>query len=341
MPRSRGTMAEAERRYPFRMPKGWNPPVPAWTSTFPETKESVSMCVAGFQHPAGMDMGAPIKALHAALEGADIRDLAMSERGDGLIETVCIAYWLDPDRALELLGSPAFEAFWADHSDPSLGYGLFRESVNIPFDRTETLFSGTEHDHGYSQLRDGHVGPIRHHQYWGGMRDRIPLSGRDLLEPNGPVRLVERSRNHVVVAAHENLCIIRSGQDWSKTEGEQLQEYEEQIEPTLKAGMAFLRDQGAEVDCYSCRYLRDIAVDGEKAPRTSGMAYFRSMKALEDWAAHHPTHLAIFNIFLSIAPKYGPNLQLRLWHEVSVLPAAEQLAVYVNCKADTGLMGGL
>lgn len=37
-----------ERTHPLRMPKGWEPPVPAWSSTFLESQESVSMAVVGF-----------------------------------------------------------------------------------------------------------------------------------------------------------------------------------------------------------------------------------------------------------------------------------------------------
>ncbi|MGH1479804.1 MAG: phenylacetaldoxime dehydratase family protein [Geminicoccales bacterium] len=330
-----------ERTHPLRMPKGWEPPVPAWSSTFTEAQASVSMAVVGFQHPEAMAMDAHLKALHAALEGADIRDLVVSDAGGGLRETVCIAYWRKTDAAKVTLQSNMFSAFWEKHSAAGLGYGLVKECTNIPFDRSETLFSSPVHDHGYSQMREDVIGPIPHHQYWGGMRDRIPLSAHDPLEAQGPVRVIERSDRHQVVEAHENLCIIRSGQDWSQCDAEQLSEYREQIEPVLKAGMAFLRDRGDQVNCYACRYMKDVALDGSDAKRSCGLAYFRTMADLEGWAEHHPTHLRIFNTFLSIAPKHGPNLQLRLWHEVSVLPAAGQRAAYVNCRAGTGLLGGL
>ena len=90
------------------------------------------------------------------------------------------------------------------------------------------------------------------------------------------------------------------------------------MQPVLKAGMAFLRDRGDEVNCYSCRYMTQI---DEPTENTFGLAFFKTLGDLEGWAHSHPTHLAIFNTFMEIAPKYGPELQLRLWHEVSVLPA--------------------
>ncbi|MEP3277217.1 MAG: phenylacetaldoxime dehydratase family protein [Stappiaceae bacterium] len=330
---------KAERRYPLRMPEGWNPPVPAWKSTFPT--QSVAMTVIGIQHGPDTNVTAHLAELSGALSKADIRDFATCDAGEGMCETVCIAYWTDGAIASADLASPAFGAAWEKHARADAGYGLFREMTNIPLERSETLFSGPVHDHGMSQIRNGIEGPIVDHQYWGGMRDRIPISANDPLEAGGPLRIVEQSDNRVVVEAHENLCIIRSGQDWSQCEGEQLREYQDVIEPTLKAGMAFLRDQGSEVSCYTCRYMRDQDSQGRAAPRSFGLAYFRTMRELEDWAEHHPTHLEIFNTFLQIAPKYGPNLQLRLWHEVSVLPAGKQRAEYINCRAGTGLLGGV
>jgi aldoxime dehydratase len=323
------------------MPPDWEPPVPAWSSVFDESQDGVSMTIAGFQHPANADVKQPLQELHDALQSADIRDLGVIDAGDGMHETVCIAYWRSNEAAQACLESAPFTDFWTKHAAEANDYGIFRECINIPFERSETLFSDPSHDHGYSQMREDLVGPIDRHQYWGGMRDRLPLSANDALDANSPVRVVEKSDRHVLVEAHENLCIIRSGQDWDNCKGEQLEEYLTQIEPTLQAGMEFLRDEGDEVNCYSCRYMKDISLDGSDTNRSCGIAYFRTMKDLEGWSEHHPSHLKIFNTFLSIAPKYGPDLQLRLWHEVSVLPAGNQVAEYVNCRKGSGFMGGI
>ncbi len=330
-------MKSGERTYPFRMPKGRRPSHPAWSSTFAADQTGVAMAVIGFQHDAGTDPGSRLTALHEVLEGATIRDLVTSDAGGGLHETLCIAYWREGAVAAEILTSGTFTALWEKWMDAG-DIGLIREYVNIPFERTETLFSTPDHAHGYSQMREGLAGPVEHHEYWGGMRDRIPLSAHDPLEAGGAVRVVHRDARRVVVEAHENLCIIRSGQDWSHCDAQQLAEYSGSIEPVLREGMAFLRDEGSDVNCYACRYLHDISLDGHDPKRSSGMAYFRTMKDLEDWAEHHPTHLRIFNTFLGIAPKHGPNLQLRLWHEVSVLPASGCRAEYVNCRPGTGWM---
>jgi aldoxime dehydratase len=80
---------------------------------------------------------------------------------------------------------------------------------------------------------------------------------------------------------------------------------------------------------------------GAPSDHTFGLAFFRSLEDLEGWAEHHPTHLAIFNAFLEFAPRYGPAMRSRYWHEVSVLPADGQIAEYVNCAPGTGLLGGM
>jgi len=323
------------------MPPDWNPPVPAWMSVFDDEMHTVSKGVIGAQHAPDRDMAAFLADLRAASAGADIIDFARCIDRDGLTQTVGILYWYDPARAAAWLASEAFRHFWAKHARKDNGYGLFREMMNVPTSHFETLFSGPEHNHGMSQGRIGVEGPVAEHMYWGGMRDRIPHSAQNPLEAGSALRVVEEGDGRVVIEAHEHLCVIRSGQDWSLTTGEQRDAYLETIEPTLNAGMAFLRDEGDAVNCYSCRYMRELDASGAPVERSFGLAYFRTMKDLEDWAEHHPTHLKIFHTFLKIAPKYGPDLQLRLWHEVSVLPAGEQSAEYIHCAPGTGLLGGV
>lgn len=327
--------APTPRSHPLRMPEGWEPPVPAWSSTFDSAQTNVSMAVIGFQHDETAEMDQHLESLYNALAGADIRDLVSADMGGGVKETSCIAYWRNAEAAELTLESLRFKTFW-ETQIAAAEFGLIKECINVPFHRTETLFSGPEHDHGYSQMRDGIEGPIKQHQYWGAMRDRIAHSANNALNADHHSRVQKNQPNHVVVEPHENLCIIRSGQDWSECDAEQLAEYTDLIEPTLRAGMKFLRDEGDEVNCYACRYMKDISLDGSNPKRSCGLAYFRTMKDLEDWAEFHPTHLAIFNTFLSIAPKHGPDLQLRLWHEVSVLPGEGCRAEYINCRPGTG-----
>ncbi|MEI8611719.1 phenylacetaldoxime dehydratase family protein [Enterovibrio sp. Hal110] len=330
-----------ERKLALKMPPNWVPPVPAWGSVFSEDVQQVSMCIIGCQHKDDADISDFIEALNNLSTKADVCDFATCEDKDGLYQTLATIYWGDGKACADWLDSDAFALFWELYSDEKWGFGIFREVFNIPLERLETLFSGPIHNHGMSQIRKDIEGPIEHHGYWGGMRDRIPLSADDAFDTHQCLDVIEQNGNRIVVGAHENLCIIRSGQDWTLTKGEQREEYLNQIEPVLKAGMNFLRDEGEEVNCYSCRYMTQFSPYKGKKECTFGLAFFRTMADLEAWAESHPTHLAIFNTFLEIAPKYGPELQLQLWHEVSVLPAGNQFGEYINCTKGTGLLAGL
>jgi hypothetical protein len=80
-----------------------------------------------------------------------------------------------------------------------------------------------------------------------------------------------------------------------------------------------LCDQGAEVGCYSNRYVQHIDANGRPVEKSFGISHWHSLADLERWAASHPTHLQIFGMFLKKVPEL-PNL--RLYHEVSVFDAA-------------------
>lgn len=69
-------------------------------------------------------------------------------------------------------------------------------------------------------------GLIREHVYWGSMRNRLPVSQADELvgeQASAPKREheVASRKARVKVRGKQNLCVIRSGQDWSKTSPEE------------------------------------------------------------------------------------------------------------------------
>ena len=72
--------------------------------------------------------------------------------------------------------------------------------------RYETLFSSLGRPEGVAVIAEGMSGEVQEHAYWGGMRDRIPLSQTDEMAPGGKPSLrlrhipstfgvVERFRN--------------------------------------------------------------------------------------------------------------------------------------------------
>jgi aldoxime dehydratase len=149
---------------------------------------------------------------------------------------------------------------------------------------------------------------------------------------------IEREGSSVVVRGHENLCLIRSGQDWSDTEADERRMYLEDVEPVLRAGMEFLRDDGRAIGCFANRYAVVETADGRPTEKSYGMSWWKSLAALERWAESHPTHVAIFGAAMKYLSTLGPAAKLKLYHEVTVARADEQLFEYLGCHERTGLL---
>ena len=137
--------------------------------------------------------------------------------------------------------------------------------------------------------------------------------------------------------------MIRSGQDWSKTLPEEHKLYTETMHPVLTEGMNFLRDQGGEIGCFSCRFMDVLDPQTMKSgiEQTFGLAYFDDIASLEKWSKEHQTHLNIFGGFLRYAKQLNFQLTLHLYHEVLVLKPEQQLFEYIGCHHSTGMLGGL
>jgi aldoxime dehydratase len=72
--------------------------------------------------------------------------------------------------------------------------------------------------------------------------------------------------------------------------------------------------------------------------KTFGMSWWKSLAALEHWAQSHPTHLAIFGTAMKYLHAMGADAKLRLYHEVSIASAAQQVFEYFNCHPKTGML---
>jgi aldoxime dehydratase len=202
--------------------------------------------------------------------------------------------------------------------------------------RFETLFSH-ERREGIAGLAEALSGEIVEHAYWGGARDRLPLAQTDPLLPGQPPSTLTSNVRRWVHGQH-NLCLIRSGQDWTETDGDERRMYLDDVEPTLRAGMEFLRDEGRSVGCYANRYMRLVDADGQVTDKSFGMSWWRSMADLERWAKEHPTHGAIFGAAMKYLSTLGPSARLRLHHEVTVAATDEQYFEYLGCHEDTGML---
>src|SRR6202034_3562548 len=173
-----------------------------------------------------------------------------------------------------------------------------------------------------------------------GMRDRIPNAQVDAMAPAGAPSLL-RDGSRLRVKPHENLCLIRSGQDWSGIEASERKMYLDDVEPVLRAGMDFLRDEGLPIGCFANRYMTVLGHDGRPVEKSYGMSWWKSLAALERWAESHPTHVRIFGAAMKYLSSLGPAAKLRLYHEVTVARADEQFFEYVNCHPQTGMLNAV
>ncbi|MGV3635400.1 MAG: phenylacetaldoxime dehydratase family protein [Pseudorhodoplanes sp.] len=315
----------------------YTPPYPAFVARHKPAVSRVVMAYFGLQFRQHDEaaVAAPLAALSAGFtadNGPGHWDRAryVDEAGYGTI--VSIAYWDDPKR---------FDAWFATHGavwageDKPEPLGFFTEVLRPSITRYETLFSSVGRMEGIAVVADGLSDMVREHAYWGGMRDRIPLSQTDAMTAAGSPK-ADGGNGHVRIVPHDNLCLIRSGQDWSDTDDAERRMYLDDVEPVLRAGMDFLRDEGLCCGCFANRYMTVIDADGRPLEKSFGMSWWKSLDALERWAESHPTHVAIFGAAMKYLMKLGPNAKLRLYHEVTV--ADEQFFEYRNCHPNTGTL---
>jgi aldoxime dehydratase len=324
-----------------RKSDSFTPPYPSFSARFPTDVVTVVMSYFGVQHAADAPPGtaeraaAEVTELVERLTGTDAAagvDRAGYVDEAGCPTTVVIAYWTDPERHRRWRTSAPG---WTDVEHRTDGLGFFLEELTPSVDRFETLFSNDRLE-GVARLADELSGEIREHGYWGGARDRLPVAQTDALDPEGSL-----SATHdgvVRVTPQANLCLIRSGQEWTETDGEERRMYVEDVEPVLRAGMEFLGDQGTTVGCYANRYMTLLDEAGNPLDKTFGMSWWHSLEELDTWAESHPTHVAIFRVALKYLGTMGPAAKLRLYHEVTVAAADQQRFEYLDCHPATGLL---
>lgn len=327
---------------PMRMPEGWNAPYPAWSARHAAGTTEVVMAYFGAQAADDRAWLGTLHRMFAGPGGPARVELGRSTDRAGVPTLLTAAYWTSAagyDRWRTVSG---FEDWWADPRRLLGTHGLFREVLTVPLDRLETLFS-TQVPAGIAATAPSLDGPVNEHAYWGGARDRLPISAvNPLASPHGEVlpRLGPQSTRgrRLRVRVPENLAVIHSAQDWSHCVDAELRRYVEEVHPTLVEGMDFLRDHPLEVGCCDMRMVDELDTRGLAVPRSYGFGYFLSLAHLERWAESHPTHLRIFGTFLKMVEAFEGRLDLRLWHEVSVLPGAGQVFEYLNCHEQTGLL---
>ena len=326
-----------------RVGDDYAPPYPSFVARHKPSVTRVVMAYFGLQ-----TRGAPSVAAEQALARLAL-DFAASDRPThwdrasyvdeaGFNNVVTVAYW--DDRQAFDRWFPAARERWTGNQRTNNGFGTFIEALYPSVEGYETLFSSLGRPEGVAVLADDMSGEVLEHAYWGGMRDRIPLSQTSEMAPAGAARAI-RDGARIRIIPHDNLCLIRSGQDWGDTEAAERKMYLGDVEPVLREGMDFLRDQGRSIGCYANRYMTVVGPDGAATEKSYGMSWWKSLSALERWAESHPTHVRIFGAAMKYLSTLGPAAKLRLYHEVTVARADEQLFEYVDCHPQTGMLNAV
>ncbi len=326
-----------------RVGDDYAPPYPSFVARHKPSVTRVVMAYFGLQ-----TRGAPSVAAEQALArlASDFTtsdhpthwDRASYVDEAGFTNVVTVAYW--DNRQTFDRWFPSARARWTGEQRTNEGFGTFIEALYPSVEGYETLFSSLGRPEGVAVLADGMSGDVLEHAYWGGMRDRIPLSQTSEMAPSGAPRAVSDGAR-IRIIPHDNLCLIRSGQDWGDTEATERQMYLGDVEPVLREGMDFLRDQGRSIGCYANRYMTVVGPDGAATEKSYGMSWWKSLSALERWAESHPTHVRIFGAAMKYLSTLGPAAKLRLYHEVTVARADEQLFEYVDCHPQTGMLNAV
>jgi aldoxime dehydratase len=328
-----------------RVSDTWLPPVPMYSARGGDSIESLVMAYFGVQAKGDAMKGRLCAAFQNILDsfkhphGPSRHDLVQFVDGQGYLNLIAVGYWVDPAEYDTWNESPAVSRWWSSDDRLKEGVGYFREVLSPRMEQFETIFT---HEHGplegVSILLGSMSDPIIEHGYWGSMRDRVPLSQTDSMDPSGELVVKQgapAAGGRVIVSGHQNLALIRSGEDWSLTQGEERRTWFEDIEPVLHEGMNYLRDEGLEAGCYCNRYVHHMDEDGNPLEKGFGVSLWRSLSDLEKWAESHHTHLQIFVTFNRLAKKFK---ELTLYHEVSVFDASNQYFEYINCHPQTGVL---
>ncbi|MGE9552073.1 phenylacetaldoxime dehydratase family protein [Erwinia amylovora] len=329
------------RKCPSALPKEHKPPFPAWCARFSPLTGRIVMAYFGIQGRSCPEKAAldEVTDRFSQANGPGHWDIALCKDQAGFYNLMAIAYWPTAEQFESWKQSSLFTEWWNDLERENGEYGFFLEIVSPQPESFETLFSDRASPEGAARLAEGMSGEIREHGYWGSARDRLPAAQHTPLRGGGNPRSGTASGKRIVLSGRNNLCLIRSGQDWSATQQEERQKYLTEIEPVLHQGMNFLSDQGQDIGCLSCRYMQVLDPSSYAlTEKTCGLAHFIDMAALELWAKSHPTHVAIFGGFMRYVKELNFNVALRLWHEIVVVPAESQYFEYVNCHLATGLI---
>ncbi|TGV08252.1 phenylacetaldoxime dehydratase family protein [Mesorhizobium sp. M8A.F.Ca.ET.173.01.1.1] len=338
-----GKHLQCPRTRSRRVADDYQPPYPSWVARAGKDLQQVVMGYFGVQYKGDEHRAAALCTLRhivaefGLVDGPGKYDLTHHQDAQGYDNLIAVGYWRDPEAHERWRLLPEVAGWWGSNDRLAADVGVFREIVSPRAEQFETIYGYNEQFPGVGAIMDGTSGEIQEHGYWGSMRDRFPISQTEWIGASGTLAASSDPARggRVVIRGHDGITLIRSGQDWAKTEGKERDLYLNEIEPVLRKGMDFLRDNGKSTGCYSNRYVYNIDIDDNRIETSYNIGHWRSLDLLERWAESHPTHLRIFAIYMVVAHELS---KLQLYHEVSVFEAGSQFYEYVNCHPETGML---
>ncbi len=326
-------------------PKGFVPPYEAYVSEFESDITEVANAYFGVQDRGdAAAAGRAFAELTGLLELSDTPDRV--ERGwceepAGGHTWIYAIYWRKPEAFRRWWHNQAVQDWFHSHGAATGAVGRWAEIVFPQTKLLDTLLAHREKNFGIARLaKDNVVTP--YHGYWGGMRDRMEALDDSRLHNAAGDDLGAQRRDRdsigrcICVEMPANVCFARGGPDWSGSSGEEREVFLADVYPALLEGARYLAGNPEEAGCYSCRVVHETERGGGACDQVNVLAYYVTLRNLENWTARHPTHLAIYGRFLAMLRRIGRMPDVLLDHEISVLPRGKLTGVYVNCDPGTG-----
>jgi hypothetical protein len=324
---------------------------------FPETVDQVYTTYVGVQQHIDSDDATRatervIKVVEAWMAGKDgpaaHESFTVLDDSEAKDVVVWVCYWTESAKHESCLENLALTSIHSSLSLPlQSAIGVWQESFKTAISRLETNYSGLDYLPGLARLPEASTKEHSLSAYWGAARDRIPDSAHDLFPPVSNEKSLKETPlgrgQHLIGTNDDNVVHIRSGQFWGNCGQQEADAYERKLEPTLEAGLQYLRDHSDETGSMGFRYMRnaDLPADSNNRARkeTCGAGFFTNLRDLERWAHTHKSHLKIFNGALAHYKEFGDSRRFRTWHEVSVIKEGNAAFQYVNCNLREGIVG--
>jgi aldoxime dehydratase len=337
---------EYSRRVPERRPPGHQPAAPRFTLRWADPVATIISQYHAMQLPNRdwswqADFFKRVEASLAEDNGPGAHEIMRFEDEAGCTNAVVVSYWTDPTRHARWSANSSLSR-WLD-DDVRLGEeaGYWRETIAVPYDRHETIYSGPNYRIGLGRLPDTSIEHMTTNGYFGAARDRLPISAIDELESPWTelpeARTLSTRGSRLFAAVPLNMTAIRSGQFWEAAGREQFDDYTDNLQPKLMRGMRHLAEKPRQNGTLSLRVMTNLSPDGSERRETSVLGYFVALELLERWAKSHETHLDIYRHAIAMNRLYKEKREVVTWHEVFIMLPCTTFE-YINCHPATGLL---